>query len=495
MFYGRRPLPVARPPPIMLTPPRHTAPLPARRPRLFLALAVLLGAFAAAPAGAASSTPATVRAASADVAGEVVVRYRKGVDGAERSAVQRAVGVGAAEPFAPHTRVLKIRDGESVAQTVRELRARPEVATAAPNKIARLSAYIPDDPGTSDTPGGWQALQWNFLAGAGVNAPVAWDHLNKVHHPGGRGATVAVLDTGVAYANRKRFRRSPDFGRHDFVRGYDFVDDDRFPNDENGHGTHVASTIGERTGNGIGVTGLAYGARIMPVRVLDAYGAGDSVTITAGIRFAVRHGADVINLSFEFDDGERQFGPSEIPDVLAALRYARRHNVVVVAATGNRSLGSVSYPARYDRVIAVGATTEHGCRASYSNYGRGLDIVAPGGGRDDRGDPQCPKGLPTGRGIFQMTYPWAASDTARRTASSYKRFGLPRRFIGTSMAAPHVSATAALVIASGVIGKHPTAAAVQQRLEATAVDAGAPGYDQLYGAGRLDAAAATDPAR
>jgi serine protease len=470
--------------------PSRTAP----RTTLLPALVLVLGAFAA-PAGAAAGTAANVRAGSGDVAGQVVVRYRKGVRAGARAAVQRAVGVGAPEPFAPHTRVLKIRDGESVEQTVHELRARPEVATAAANKVARLSGYIPDDPGVSDTPGGWQALQWNFLAGAGVNAPVAWDHLNKIHRPGGRGATVAVLDTGVAYADRKRFRRSPDFGRRDFVRGYDFVDDDRFPNDENGHGTHVASTIGERTGNGIGVTGLAYGARIMPVRVLDAYGAGDSVTITAGIRFAVRHGADVINLSFEFDDGDRQFGASEIPDVLAALRYARRHNVVVVAATGNRSLPSVSYPARYDRVIAVGATTEHGCHASYANYGRGLDIVAPGGGRDDPADPQCPKGVPAGRGIFQMTYPWAARDTAHRSASSYKRFGLPRRFVGTSMAAPHVSAAAALVIASGVIGKHPTAAAVQQRLEATAIDGGTPGFDELYGAGRLDAAAATDPAR
>ncbi len=106
---------------------------------------------------------------------------------------------------------------------------------------------------------------------------MAWQHLIDAGHPGGRGAIVAVVDTGVAYANRKRFRRSPDFGRRDFVRGYDFVDNDAFPNDENGHGTHVASTIGERTGNGIGVTGLAYGARIMPIRVLDRYGAGDSV--------------------------------------------------------------------------------------------------------------------------------------------------------------------------------------------------------------------------
>jgi serine protease len=257
----------------------------------------------------------------------------------------------------------------------------------------------------------------------------------------------------------------------------------------------VASTIGERTNNAIGVTGLAYGARIMPVRVLDRYGAGDSADITAGIRWAVRHGADIINLSFEFDDGFRQVPARDIPDILAALRYARRHNVVVVAAAGNQSRTTVAYPARYRTVIGVGATTEHGCRANYSNSGRGLDISAPGGGHDDPNDPTCTPNLPGARGIFQMTYPWAAADSAPRTASSYRHFGLPRRFIGTSMAAPHVSAAAALVIASGVIGRHPKPQVVEARLKATAVDAGTPGFDSYYGAGRLDAAAATDPAR
>ena len=131
-----------------------------------------------------------------------------------------------------------------------------------------------------------------------------------------------MLDTGVAYSTRKRFRRSTDFSRGDFVRGYDFVDDDRFPHDENGHGTHVASTIGESTHNDRGVTGLAYGAKIMPVRVLNARGEGESAAITAGIRYAVRHGADVINLSFEFDDTFRQF--ARLGDPRRARRAALR---------------------------------------------------------------------------------------------------------------------------------------------------------------------------
>ncbi|HET8754839.1 MAG TPA: S8 family serine peptidase [Solirubrobacteraceae bacterium] len=438
-----------------------------------------LAAVAAAPAGAA------------DVSGEVVVRFKRGADIA---AVKRAVGLEHPRTFAPHTRAFTIRDGDSVAATVRELRALPEVATAAPNAIARVSGFIPNDDGGTGQPGGWQQVQWNFLPGIGVNAPDAWQHLLDVRRGGGRGVTVAVLDTGVAYANRRRFRRSPDFARGDFVRGYDFVGHDRFPNDANGHGTHVAGTIGERTDNGIGVTGLAYGARIMPVRVLDRYGGGDSVTITAGIRYAVKHGADVINLSFEFDDGIRQASAREIPDILAALRYARRHDVVVVAAAGNQSRSRLAYPARYDRVLAVGAITESGCHAAYSNTGRQLDIVAPGGGPDDADDPTCDPTKKPGRDIFQMTYHWAGADAVPR-AASYRRFGLPRKFAGTSMAAPHASAAAALVIASRILGRHPTPRMVEDRLKATAVDGGVPGFDSLYGYGRLDAGAATDPLR
>jgi serine protease len=442
-------------------------------------------------AAVALAAPSTASAQAGYVPGEVVVRYARGAD---QAAVERAAGVGGAEVVAPRTRVLRIRDGQSVAETVRELRARPDVATAAPNVTARIAGFIPDDPGNSGVEGGWQRLQWNFLAGAGVNAPDAWQHLIDVGRPGGRGVTVAVLDTGIAYSTRDRFRKSTDFRRADFVHGYDFVDRDRFPHDLNGHGTHVASTIGESTDNTRGVTGLAYGARIMPVRVLNAAGAGASADITAGIRFAVRRGADIINLSFEFDDGYRQFSASEIPDVLAALRFAHRRGVVVVGAAGNFQRAGISYPARASTVIAVGATTEYGCRARYSNVGRGIDLVAPGGGHGDPDDPTCPKSLRGGRDIYQMTYPWAGLG-APRAARSYRRFGLPSGFEGTSMAAPHVSAAAALVIASGLLGADPTPEAVEARLEATTIDAGVPGPDELFGAGRLDAAAATDPAR
>ena len=132
--------------------------------------------------------------------------------------------------------------GDTVAETVRELRRDPDVKYAVPNYIARASAFSPNDPG--------YRLQWNLFGSYGVNMPEAWDLASARGAPGGRGAVVAVLDTGVAYRRLGRFRRAPDLRR--FARGYDFVGEDRFPNDHNGHGTHVAGTIAQSTNNRIG---------------------------------------------------------------------------------------------------------------------------------------------------------------------------------------------------------------------------------------------------
>jgi serine protease len=265
------------------------------------------------------------------------------------------------------------------------------------------------------------------------------------------------------------------------VHGHDFVDGDRYANDENGHGTHVAGTIAEGTGNGIGLTGLAYGVKLMPVRVLDALGQGDTATIAKGIRWAAGHGAQVINLSFEFPTGITRW---EIPSIIDALAYARRRGVLVVGASGNAAQAAVAYPARAPDVLSVGATTEHACQANYSNEGRGLDIVAPGGGRDARlpDEPNCTPHV-RGGDIYQMTF----------TGTSPRRFGLPSGYVGTSMAAPHVTAAAALVIASGLLGPQPAPDAIERRLESTARDLGDPGWDPRYGWGLLDAGRATDP--
>ena len=474
MLYGRR---TARGATLLSG---HQMLKPSRLLPLVLTAAIAL----AVPAGAGAEVRAGAAAAGAGYApGEVVVRYARGAD---QAAVERAAGIGGARTVAPRTRVLRIRDGESVADTVRELRALPEVATAAPNATARIADFIPSDPGNAGVAGGWQQLQWNFLAGAGVNAPGAWQHLIDAGQPGGRGVVVAVLDTGVAYSTRRRFRKSTDFRRADFVRGHDFVDGDKFPHDENGHGTHVASTIGESTHNNRGVTGLAYGAKIMPIRVLNARGEGDTPAIASGIRYAVRHGADVINLSFEFDDRFRQYSASEIPDVLAAVRFARRRGSVVIGAAGNEG-PLIAYPARAAQVLAVGATTITGCEAAYSNAGKDLDVVAPGGGLDavntrSQWDvDHCTRKIP-GKPIIQQTF----------TRDGWVRsFGLRGPlYKGTSMASPHVAAIAALVIATGRLGPDPTPEMVEDHIKATSRDAGVPGFDPYYGYGIVDAAAA-----
>jgi serine protease len=322
--------------------------------------------------------------------------------------------------------------------------------------------------------------QWNLLAPNGVNAPDAWQNLIAAGAPGGRGVTVAVLDTGVAYADRGPFRRSPDLGSTRFVQGHDFVGRDPFPNDENGHGTHVASTIAESTNNRIGLTGLAYGASIMPVRVLDEAGEGDAATIAEAVRYAVRRGATLVNLSLEFGT---DVGAREIPSLLDALAFARKRGVLVVGASGNEGDTMLAFPARSTNVLAVGATTEHGCLSDYSNLGRGLDLVAPGGGTDAlEDDPNCRPDESPGRPIFQLTM----------EGGSLRRFGMPAVYEGTSMAVPHVTASAALILATRVIGPNPTPDQVIAHLKATARDLGPQGVDTRYGAGLVDAAAATD---
>jgi serine protease len=382
--------------------------------------------------------------------------------------------------------------GLGIREAARALRRNPHVAYAVPNYIATASA-LPDDPGTppgrAGKPGNWVSKQWNFLAcgnlcrpGAkrarfqsrgGINAIGAWRHLASAGRPGASGVTVAVLDTGIAYRSSGRWRRSPDFSPSQFVPGRDVVDSDSRPIDENGHGTHIAGTIAERTDNGIGVTGLAYRAKLMPVRVLNELGRGQADDIARGIRFAVRHGADIINLSFNFSCG------ASVPDVAASIRFAHSQGAVVIGSVGNAtSEACVSPPATLRHVIGVGGTTVAACLGSYSLKGPAADLVGPGGGSPA---PGCRSHAD--RPIFQVTF----------ESASPRHFALPDYYVGTSMAAAHVAGAAAMVIASGVIGARPGPGKVAARLEATARDLGAPGRDRGFGAGLIDAARATNP--
>src|SRR5829696_2116651 len=366
--------------------------------------------------------------------------------------------------------------GQSVPEAARELRDDPGVAYAVPNYVAHASQFTPDDPSLR--------RQWNFTGAYGIGMPEAWSLAEAAGAPGGRGATVAVIDSGVAYERYRGFRRAPDLKRSTFVHPWDFVDRDAHPNDRYGHGTHVAGTLAEATNNGLAVAGAAYGVKIMPLRVLDDFGEGDSLAIAKAIRYASRKGADVINLSLEFD---RRVVAAEIPEILSAIQFAHGHGVVIVAAAGNYEAGQprrVAYPARAGDVIAVGATTRSGCRSEYSSYGSDLDVVAPGGGV--AASPASPQeaGLCDprrwGGWIFQETF----------TQGSVRIFGLPRAYRGTSMASPHVSAIAALIIASHKLGDHPQPDVVKAHIQATARDLGRPGFDSRYGWGLVNAAAA-----
>jgi serine protease len=348
------------------------------------------------------------------------------------------------------------------------------VEYAVPNHIARASqTFTPNDPGFR--------RQWNLFEPWGIGMPEAWSLAEAAGAPGGEGALVAVLDSGVAFERYKRYRRAPDLRKQTFVKGYDFIDRDKHPNDVYGHGTHVAGTIAQATNNAEGAAGIAYGAKIMPLRVLDSAGSGDSVAIAKAIRYAARRKADVINLSLEF---ELDVMPSEIPEILAAIRFAHRRGALIVGAAGNGFGRKVAYPARADQVVAVGATTRSGCRSDYSNSGPDLDLVAPGGGVD--AEPRTQQEL-------DLCDPNSASDWIFQETfrgRGVRNFGLPRGYEGTSMAAPHVSAIAALVIATGKLGPDAGPDVVQSHIQATARDLGRAGVDGRYGAGLVDAAAA-----
>jgi serine protease len=450
-----------------------------------LAATALLAGFAASPTGAGAA--ARISPAHGFAPRQVVVKF----DGERRG------------------RTLALPTGASVPRTAAALRRNPRVEYAEPDYVATASAtepgstfVLPNDPGTLEgaseaaaVAGDWTFKQWNFLSWdasasgrlpfspGGIDAIGAWRNLAALGRPGAEGITVAVLDTGIAYRDLgSRFVRSPDFASSQFAKGYDFIDDDRLPLDENGHGTHVAGTIGETTDNAVALTGLAYRAKLMPVRVLDRHGRGQASDIAKGIRFAVAHRAQVINMSFNFGCGKK------VPEVDEALREAYASGVVTVASAGN--VGSetcVSAPATGPRVIGVGGTTEGGCLGNYSLAGKGIDLVAPGGGAPGSGCPSV-----SARPIYQVTL----------KAGSTQVFAIPSSYVGTSMAAAHVSAVAAMVLAADTYGgprfspetgqgNKPRVNGVAKRLRETARGLGLPMTQQ--GAGLIDAAAATAP--
>lgn len=310
--------------------------------------------------------------------------------------------------------------------------------------VTQLAA--PNDPRYSE--------QWNFQQ---IQAEAAWMHAT------GFGVVVAVIDSGVT--------PGPDLACRTFVAPYNAISGALTLSavaDGSGHGTHVTGTVAQCTNNGIGVAGLAHGAVIMPIKVLDDSGEGWAGWLANGIAHAVENGADIINLSLAIvcDDED---GPDCISvAVEIEIDAAVAAGVVVVVAAGNESSGTVSYPASHPKVIAVGATNSARERAEYSNAGSALDVMAPGGDavdRDSSGDNDV---------IWQESF----NDSGVSSIIGMS---------GTSMAAPHVAATVAMMKE-----RNPTWTPLRHRcvLQETARDIDVPGFDVGTGWGEIDPAGA-----
>ena len=410
----------------------------ARRLRFRLATGLATAAVAsglvwAGPVRAGVPVPVTASEPSAPADG-LLVKFDPGTpDAAIRSAIVAAGG--RIEEPAGDTGYVKVSTGDVPATEVAaRLDGSKLVSEVGPNTI-RYAAAIPNDANFSQQSAYLQAM----------NLPAAWDTTT-----GNDSMVMAIIDSGVQLNH-------PDLASR-LVPGWDFVNRDSDPSDDFGHGTMVAGIAAASTNNGRGVAGATWQGKIMPIKVLDSRGQADDENIAAGIRWAVDHGANVLNLSLG--------GPGEGTGILQqAVNYANSRNVVVVAAAGNDGDKGVSaataphYPAACAGVIAVGATDAAGKHATFSSYGDWIDVVAPG----------------------------AVSEIPARGISTTMRGSSYGTGSGTSFSAPLVAGVAFLMRAANPNANQAT---ISSRLIGSTRDLGPAGFDPLYGAGMVDATAA-----
>jgi serine protease len=432
------------------------------------------------------------------VPGEVLVRFRAGVNSTGQ---QRALMALRSRPAPSDLRwvgdvaLLSDRSERDATILAAQLRAQPEVESAEPNYLYRISA-TPNDPG-------FMQRQWNLTA---LDMPRAWDI-----NPGANDSIIAaVLDTGVTAVNRSYsfqswngralqnvfvpFAMNPDVKGSRIVTPKDFVFWDGPVVDMHGHGTHVAATIGEETNNGVAEAGIAYRVKLMPVKVcvgywevqfaLSASGYRGSVPadtggcptseVAAGIRYAADNGAKVINLSLG--------GPEPSGLLRDALAYAVDRGAFVAIAMGNEyeDGNPVEYPAAYaaelDGVMSVGAVGPSLTRSFYSNTGSHLEISAPGGSDRDGGA----SGL-----IWQATILRSDSNPASVASPRFDRYA-ETGFQGTSMATPHVAGVAALLISQGLSNPAAVEAVIRKTARALGTaDGDTPGRNREYGFGLI----------
>jgi hypothetical protein len=272
---------------------------------------------------------------------------------------------------------------------------------------------IPNDPSF--------ATQYALTA---IHAPQGWDIST-----GSDAVTIAVLDSGVDLSH-------PDLAGK-IVQGYDFVSNDNNPQDDYGHGTHVAGIAAASSNNGLGIAGASWGANIMPVKVLNSTGTGSFISVASGVVWATDHGAQVINMSL----GGVNFSQT----MEDAITYAASRGVFMAAASGNSNANIVLYPARSSQVMAVAATDANNQRASFSNYGPEVEIAAPGD-------------------AILSLWPGGGYNTIS----------------GTSMAAPYVSGLAAILF-----GYENDAVLIRTQLKESALDLAPTGFDTYTGAGLI----------
>jgi serine protease len=428
------------------------------------------------------------------VEGELLVKFRGGTALSEQGSVLRLLrleaGSGQQRWLGDVLHIQNERIDDAI-RAAEMLERQPEVEFAEPNYITRLQS-LPNDPSF--------ARQWHFNA---IDVPHAWDI-----NPGGRGdVLVAVVDSGLTTTQQSftfpifdgrsflavpvPFARTMDFEHSRVLAGRDFT----FWNfmwDTFGHGTHVAGTIAQATNNGVGPAGIAYNARLLPLKaclgywdfqflaglqgtpqILDprAYG-GQCLTdsAVAAVRFAADAGAKVINLSLG--------GTQPSVAYRDALAYAVQRGAFVAIAAGNYAQrgNPTFYPAAYapllDGVVSVGAINREGRRSSYSNYGTYVELAAPGGEDEDAS------------GSVWQAYPMESDMDWRLLRPRFDRYQ-EKGIAGTSMAAPHVAGVAALLYSQGITSP----AAIEATLKRFAKDLGAPGRDNEYGSGLIDARA------
>jgi len=364
----------------------------------------------------------------------VIVKFRDGTSPAQRADALQDADVERTVGTVPDVGARVVRAEDSARATAAALDDDPRVDYAEVNRRMRAAA-VPNDP--------LFARQWALHV---IGAPAAWDARALAGFPSSGGPIVGVVDSGVRLTHQDlqgavagcMSARTTQLGSNVLPGGCE---------DANGHGTHVTGTIVARAGNGVGTAGLAFNARAMVCRALDANNVGLMSDIAACIVALRDAGARIINLSLVGP-------PSETLHRAVVHAYGDGAGALVVAASGNDGTTAVHYPAGYPEAMSVAATDSTDAHPPFSTSNAAVEVAAPGVG---------------------IIGPYNGSD------ASYALYS------GTSMAAPHVSGLGALL---ATVNPSLTAAGLRAAIISSAVDLGAPGRDPVFGYGRIDVARA-----